>query len=276
LRSSDSPGGVLLRTFPYEAVVGEEFGTTGSASRTWIVDPIDGTSFFVGPTGTGGYILQLQRGDQIDSGSSRRLRLGCVGGRSADRLCPVPTTLGPLEPPDLPLGVPVNPPIVGAAVERVCADGVAELLVLQRCCWVQEAIDNETTDIAALRESLEDVRRWIDEWDVWCVRLGGRLIGAVRAHLELDHWEIGRLMVAPDYSGRGLGRWLLNFAEDQAPDGATQCALFTGSRSSRNISIYERAGYVRTSPTGATPPGIVHLVKHRTQTIRSDVARRLT
>jgi histidinol-phosphatase len=32
---------------PDDAVVGEETGTTGNASRTWIVDPIDGTKNFV-------------------------------------------------------------------------------------------------------------------------------------------------------------------------------------------------------------------------------------
>ena len=32
---------------PGDAVVGEEFGTTGSGSRRWILDPIDGTKNFV-------------------------------------------------------------------------------------------------------------------------------------------------------------------------------------------------------------------------------------
>lgn len=31
---------------PYDAVLGEEFGRTAEGPRTWIVDPIDGTSFF--------------------------------------------------------------------------------------------------------------------------------------------------------------------------------------------------------------------------------------
>lgn len=31
---------------PGDAVLGEEFGATGSSPRTWVLDPIDGTSFF--------------------------------------------------------------------------------------------------------------------------------------------------------------------------------------------------------------------------------------
>ncbi len=37
----------------------------------------------------------------------------------------------------------------------------AELLVLQRCCWVQEAVVNDTLEIPALHETLEDVRAWL-------------------------------------------------------------------------------------------------------------------
>jgi histidinol-phosphatase len=37
----------LRRTRPRDAVIGEEFGTTGRGSRQWIVDPIDGTKNFV-------------------------------------------------------------------------------------------------------------------------------------------------------------------------------------------------------------------------------------
>ena len=36
----------IIGRFPDDAIVGEEFGSIGAASRTWIVDPIDGTSFF--------------------------------------------------------------------------------------------------------------------------------------------------------------------------------------------------------------------------------------
>jgi histidinol-phosphatase len=37
----------LRRTRPRDAVIGEEFGSTGHGARQWIVDPIDGTKNFV-------------------------------------------------------------------------------------------------------------------------------------------------------------------------------------------------------------------------------------
>jgi len=118
-----------------------------------------------------------------------------------------------------------------------------ELLVLQRCCWVQEAVLNNTLDIPALHETLEDLRDWTKTWSVWTLRDGHRLIGAVRARLDGDRWELGRLMVAPDFAGRGLGRRLLAHAEAQAPAEARRFVLFTGARSARNITMYQRAGY---------------------------------
>jgi histidinol-phosphate phosphatase HisN, inositol monophosphatase family len=39
--------GVLGERRPGDAVLGEEFGETGSGSRSWIIDPIDGTKNFV-------------------------------------------------------------------------------------------------------------------------------------------------------------------------------------------------------------------------------------
>jgi GNAT superfamily N-acetyltransferase len=138
----------------------------------------------------------------------------------------------------------------------------AEVLVLQRCCWVQEAVANDTLDIPALHETTEEVAGWLSRWRAWCVRRQGRLVAAVRARAEGTTWEIGRLMVAPDLAGQGLGRWLLDYAERQAPARMTTYSLFTGVHSHRNLALYQRAGYV-VRPDADTPPGITALTKSR-------------
>lgn len=38
---------LLAEKAPNDALIGEEYGTHGSASRTWIIDPIDGTANFM-------------------------------------------------------------------------------------------------------------------------------------------------------------------------------------------------------------------------------------
>ncbi|GAA1559127.1 GNAT family N-acetyltransferase [Brevibacterium picturae] len=120
----------------------------------------------------------------------------------------------------------------------------AEVAVLQRCCWVPEAVLNDTLNIPALHESVDDVLRWPESWETLCLRNGGRLVGAVRGQTTRDgSWEIGRLMVAPDLASQGLGRWLLRAGERLAPDETTRFVLFTGVKSERNIRIYQQAGY---------------------------------
>jgi tRNA (guanine37-N1)-methyltransferase len=137
-----------------------------------------------------------------------------------------------------------------------------ELLTLQRACWVQEALANDRLDdIPALHESLDDVLGWMPEWSTWVVRSEGRLVGAVRGRLEHapggQVWAIGRLMVAPDLQGRGLGRLLLEHIERVAAADATSYVLFTGAGSADNIRMYKKAGYRVRADLEAPPLAVV-------------------
>lgn len=118
-----------------------------------------------------------------------------------------------------------------------------ELLVLQRACWVAEAFDNPGVRIPALHESLVEVSAGLEQFETWVLRRDGRLIGSVRGARNGSDWEIGRLMVAPDLSGQGLGRMLLTHIERQAPVGVRRHWLLTGENSLRNHRLYRAAGY---------------------------------
>ena len=150
----------------------------------------------------------------------------------------------------------------GTPIVRAVAGDAAELLTLQRACWVQEALANDTLDIPALHESLDDVVAWLRDWDTWVVRRAGRLVGAVRGRLEGEAWDIGRIMVAPDLQGSGLGRTLLEHIQAVAPAQATSYVLFTGAASERNHRMYKRAGF-RLRRDLPAPPGAVVLTKKR-------------
>ncbi len=150
------------------------------------------------------------------------------------------------------------------ALTQFVESDLAELVVLQRCCWVQEAILNNTLNIPALHENAVDVLKWTTRWTVLCVRRKGRLVAAVRARPAGDAWEIGRLMVAPDLTGQVVGRWLLGRAEGLAPTTVSSFILFTGRYSTRNIRLYQRAGYQLCEPpadAGGHIQGAVFLAK---------------
>ena len=163
-------------------------------------------------------------------------------------------------------------PDLAHPARAVEADGVAgelrlaqpadagELLTLQRACWVQEQQSNPDVHIPALHEDLADVQAWLGEWTTLVLRVGGRLVAAARGRRAGDQWDIGRLMVAPDLQGRGLGRVLLRAVEDAAPQDVTGYVLFTGAGSAANIATYKKAGYRLRGPDPDVP-GAVRLTK---------------
>ncbi|CAI9419064.1 tRNA (guanosine(37)-N1)-methyltransferase TrmD [Nocardioides sp. T2.26MG-1] len=146
----------------------------------------------------------------------------------------------------------------GVELRAAVPADAGELYVLQLACWVQEMHDNPGVRIPALHESLDDARAWLARDTVVVARAAGRLVGAVRASLDGEAWEVGRLMVAPDLAGRGLGRVLLARIEGLAPPEATTYALFTGAGSTRNQRIYKKAGY---RLRGEIEPGVVRMTK---------------
>jgi tRNA (guanine37-N1)-methyltransferase len=145
-------------------------------------------------------------------------------------------------------------------VRRAVPADAGELLTLQLACWVTEAHDNPGVPIPALDETLADVQAWLGEGSVLVARAEDRLVGAVRAVQDGEVWHIGRLMVAPDLRGRGLGRSLLARIEGDAPPEVTSYALFTGRGSKRNQRLYRSAGY---RVTGSPSTGVVSMAKRR-------------
>jgi len=139
-----------------------------------------------------------------------------------------------------------------------------ELFTLTRACWLQELWANPGVLIPALEESFEDAVRGVDEWTTYVAVTGGRIVGSTRGRVTGDGtvWDVGRVMVAPDLQGRGLGRYLLALAEDAAPDHVTSYELWTGARSVENIRMYKRAGYRLQGPAPG-PPGAVVMTKPR-------------
>ncbi len=163
-------------------------------------------------------------------------------------------------------GMPAAPEIPGMpglVLRRAEEADAPELLVLQRAVWVQEAIENDTLDIPALTESLDDVRRGIARQQTWVVHAEPRLVATVRGKPAGARWEVGRLGVVPDHAGRGLGRFLLGWIEQQAPPGTRGLQLFTGALSARNLRMYGRAGY----ELRETRDGVAYLTKECAGTV---------
>ncbi len=57
--------GQISRMRSRDAIVGEEYGTTGHSSRRWIIDPIDGTKNFVRGVPVWATLIALAEGDDV-------------------------------------------------------------------------------------------------------------------------------------------------------------------------------------------------------------------
>lgn len=149
-------------------------------------------------------------------------------------------------------------PILGSYLRTLTADDAPEVTVLQRCCWVDEAIDNDSLALRALRESVDDVAQWLSEWTVTGLWRDGRLIAMIRTRHDDETGYIGRLAVAPDMRGAGVGRWLLRHAEQSLASTCSRIELSTGARSGRNLALYQSEGFTLDE---SDSDGSVHLSK---------------
>lgn len=116
-----------------------------------------------------------------------------------------------------------------------------EVLTLQRAAYATEAQLYNDAFLPALVQTLSELEQELAESGGLVAREGSRIIGAIRWSLHDGSVYIGRITIAPDLQGRGLGTQLLRAAE--AASGASRAELFTGHLSAANIRLYEREGY---------------------------------
>ncbi|MDH6223121.1 MULTISPECIES: bifunctional NAD(P)H-dependent oxidoreductase/GNAT family N-acetyltransferase [Streptomyces] len=194
-----------------------------------------------------GATLAMRIGDTVQDG---QVRPGAAAAETAvgvlEELVRVSHALRPLRERSRP-GVQAGP-LPGSYLRALTPDDAPEVTVLQRCCWVEEALANESLDIPALHESPERVREWMASWTTTGLWRDGRLLGMVRTRRVDSDWHVGRLAVVPDLRGRGLGRWLLRTAETGVDPDCLRVVVHTGVRSERNIRLYRSEGYLAAPP----------------------------
>ena len=152
---------------------------------------------------------------------------------------------------------------VTLSTRTLLVEDAGEVLTLQRAAYVPEARRYRDPELPPLTQTLDEVRAELARPDVvgLGVRDDGRLVAAVRLRVDGTVAHLGRLVVAPDRQGEGIGTDLLAACERVLPPEVGEIRLFTGSRSEPTIRLYERVGYVRQYETPAGTHDLVHLTK---------------
>jgi len=135
-----------------------------------------------------------------------------------------------------------EPDITIALVDH---DHAGELLTLRRAAFVTEAQTYGDPNIPPLTQTLDELIADLERPDV--VTLGAwqghRLVGSVRVELEDGKATLGRLAVAPDLQGLGIGTQMMWAVLPHLPEETTEIWVFTGKDSKQNIAMYQANGY---------------------------------
>lgn len=123
------------------------------------------------------------------------------------------------------------------------AEGIATLL---RAAYADHAAAG--LNFSAATSSEEDVRQRIAAGQVYVAREGGRLIGTYTLRVKTDDigdaGYVNSLAIDPALRRSGLGRWLLEHAEEEASQRSmTRMRLDTAKPLTDLIRWYERHGY---------------------------------
>lgn len=146
-------------------------------------------------------------------------------------------------------------------IEHAVPADVPAIWALQRIAFEVEAMRYDDWSIPPLTQTLEALADEFREFTVLKAIAEGQLVGSIRARVNRDVCEIGRLMVHPSFQRRGIGARLLQAIEGACSE-AVRFELFTGSKSESNIRLYQHAGYCITRSQPQSPRvSIVYLKK---------------
>ena len=136
-------------------------------------------------------------------------------------------------------------------IEQACAHDLTEILELQRLAYQSEAILLNNFSIPPLTQTLAEVEIEFQNGVFLKATDDGRIIGSVRGYGKDSTLYIGKLIVHPDFRGKGIGTSLLTTIEQLYP--ACRYELFTSAKSEKNLRLYERQGYRRFMEKSISP-----------------------
>ena len=127
-------------------------------------------------------------------------------------------------------------------IERALLEDAAEILDLQKLAYLSEAAIYNDYSIPPLTQTLDQIQTDFEKQIVLRASVEGRIVGSVRGFMEQGTCHIGRLIVHPDFQGRGIGARLIKEIEG-CFEKAGRYELFTGHLSERNLRLYRKLGY---------------------------------
>lgn len=147
-----------------------------------------------------------------------------------------------------------------ARIRHAHRNDAGEWMMLRRGAYVAEAQRLRNPFIAPLQETADQVTQHLA--DPHAVALlavlaqdcdagrRGRFVGSIRMVVEGTVADIGRVVVAPDVRGHGLGSALLEAAHHEAAARRqlSHCEIVVAGAAQTDLALYRRHGYTESRP----------------------------
>lgn len=116
------------------------------------------------------------------------------------------------------------------------------ILDLQKACYLEEAELYNDFLIPPLIQTLESITFEYIKGIILKIESNGRIVGSVRGIADSKTCKIGKLIVDKEFRHQGLGTKLTS-AIERLFKHVRRFELFTGHKSVRNLSLYQKLGY---------------------------------
>lgn len=128
-------------------------------------------------------------------------------------------------------------------IKQANRDDLAEILKLQKAAFLSEALLVNDLSVQPMTQTPDSLEKEFDRGIIlkYTDPESQRIVGSVRAYEESGTAHVRKLIVHPDFQGRGIGKRLLYAIEEYFS--GKRLKLFTGVLSEKNQALYRRAGY---------------------------------
>jgi phage replication-related protein YjqB (UPF0714/DUF867 family) len=127
-------------------------------------------------------------------------------------------------------------------IEKAKVSDAEEILALQKLAYRSEAEIYNDFNIPPLVQTSEEIKKDFENQFFLKAVEDEKIIGSVRAQVKGEICHVGRLIVHPNFQNRGIGNKLMNEIE-RVFNTCKRFELFTGSKSERNLYLYQKLGY---------------------------------
>lgn len=138
---------------------------------------------------------------------------------------------------------------------------IPEIIAIQKLAFYDVAKFYNNFKLGPLQTTIADLVKTFDSYTYFKAMDQG-IVGAARAKVTGETCKIENVIIHPSFQNRGIGKNLILALQDSFPHGTT-FELLTGKETPKNISFYERLGFVITHeiPATETEPVLVTMKK---------------